>query len=40
MLRGLSEWERLDNLAELKRAIDEAGHDDDASLATFLTVRH
>ena len=37
MLRGLSEWERLDNLAELKRAIDEAGHDDDASLDTFLS---
>lgn len=37
MLRGLSEWERLDNLAELKRAIDEAGHDDDASLESFLT---
>ncbi len=36
MLRGLSEWERLDNLAELKRAIDEAGHDDDASLQDFL----
>lgn len=37
MLRGLSEWERLDNLAELKRAIDEAGHDDDATLESFLT---
>ena len=37
MLRGLSEWERLDNLAELKRAIDEAGHDDDANLDSFLT---
>ena len=37
MLRGPSEWERLDNLAELKRAIDEAGHDDDASLDTFLS---
>lgn len=36
MLRGLSEWERLDNLAELKRAIEEAGHDDDASLDEFL----
>ena len=37
MLRGLSEWERLDNLAELKRAIEEAGHDDDATLDEFLT---
>ena len=37
MLRNLSEWERLDNLAELKRAINEAGHDDDASLNEFLT---
>lgn len=36
MLRNLSEWERLDNLAELKRAIEEAGHDDDASLDEFL----
>lgn len=36
MLRGLSEWERLDNLAELKRAIEEAGHDDDATLDDFL----
>lgn len=36
MLRNLSEWERLDNLAELKRAIEEAGHDDDASLEDFL----
>lgn len=36
MLRGLSEWERLDNLAELKRAIEEAGHDDDATLEEFL----
>lgn len=36
MLRGLSEWERIDNLAELKRAIEEAGHDDDASLDDFL----
>ena len=36
MLRGLSEWERLDNLAELKRAIEEAGHDDDATLEDFL----
>lgn len=36
MLRSLSEWERLDNLAELKRAIEEAGHDDDASLDDFL----
>lgn len=36
MLRGLSEWERLDNLAELKRAIEEIGHDDDASLQEFL----
>lgn len=36
MLRGLSEWERLDNLAELKRAIEEAGHDDDATLDEFL----
>lgn len=36
MLRGLSEWERLDNLAELKRAIDESGRDDDASLENFL----
>lgn len=37
MLRNLSEWERLDNLAELKRAIEEAGHDDDEGLETFLT---
>ncbi len=36
MLRGLSEWERIDNLAELKRAIEEAGHDDDATLDDFL----
>lgn len=36
MLRGLSEWERLDNLAELKRAVEEAGHDDDATLDDFL----
>lgn len=36
MLRGLSEWERLDNLAELKRAFEEDGHDDDASLEAFL----
>ncbi|MDE6206377.1 MAG: UvrD-helicase domain-containing protein [Muribaculaceae bacterium] len=36
MLRGLSEWERLDNLAELKRAIEEAGHDDEATLDSFL----
>lgn len=37
MLRNLSEWERLDNLAELKRAIEESSHDDDASLEAFLT---
>lgn len=37
MLRGLSEWERLDNLAELKRAIEEEGHDDDATLDSFLS---
>lgn len=37
MLRELSEWERLDNLAELKRAIEEAGHDDDATLDAFLS---
>lgn len=37
MLRNLSEWERLDNLAELKRAIEEAGHDDDATLDNFLS---
>lgn len=37
MLRGLSEWERLDNLAELKRAIEEEGHDDDATLDAFLS---
>lgn len=37
MLRQLSQWERLDNLAELKRAIEEDGHDDDASLEAFLT---
>lgn len=36
MLRELSEWERLDNLAELKRALEEAGHDDDSTLDTFL----
>ncbi len=36
MLRSLGEWERLDNLAELKRAIEEAGRDDDASLDDFL----
>lgn len=36
MLRTLGEWERLDNLAELKRAIEEAGHDDDTSLEDFL----
>ncbi|MBD5233789.1 MAG: UvrD-helicase domain-containing protein [Bacteroidales bacterium] len=36
MLRNLGEWERLDNLAELKRAIEEAGRDDDASLDDFL----
>lgn len=36
MLRGLSEWERLDNLAELKRAIEEAGHDEDMTLDEFL----
>lgn len=36
MLRGLSEWERLDNLAELKRAIEETGHDDDTTLENFL----
>lgn len=35
-LRGLSEWERLDNLAELKRAIEEAGRDDDTTLDSFL----
>lgn len=37
MLRGLSEWERLDNLAELKRAMEEEGHDDDATLEAFLS---
>lgn len=37
MLRQLSQWERLDNLAELKRAIEEDGHDDDATLEAFLT---
>lgn len=36
MLRELSEWERLDNLAELKRAIEEEGRDDDATLESFL----
>lgn len=36
MLRNLGEWERLDNLAELKRAVEEAGHDDDTSLDDFL----
>ena len=36
MLRGLSEWERLDNLAELKRAVEETGRDDDATLEGFL----
>lgn len=35
-LRDLSEWERLDNLAELKRAIEELGHDDDENIHTFL----
>lgn len=35
-LRNLSHWERLDNLAELKRAIEEAGHDDDETLDQFL----
>lgn len=37
MLRNLSEWERLDNLAELKRAIEEEGHDDDTTLDSFLS---
>ena len=36
LLRGLSEWERIDNLAELKRAVEEAGHDDDATLEQYL----
>lgn len=36
MLRELSEWERLDNLAELKRALEEAGHDEDITLDNFL----
>ncbi len=36
-LRNLSEWERLDNLAELKRAIEEAGHDEDATLEDFVS---
>lgn len=35
-LRNLAHWERLDNLAELKRAIEEAGHDEDESLDQFL----
>lgn len=35
-LRNLAEWERLDNLAELKRAIEEAGHDDDETLDEFI----
>ncbi|MDE6469024.1 MAG: UvrD-helicase domain-containing protein, partial [Muribaculaceae bacterium] len=36
MLRNLGEWERLNNLAELKRAVEETGHDDDTSLDRFL----
>lgn len=36
MLRNLGEWERLNNLAELKRAVEETGHDDDTSLDSFL----
>lgn len=40
MLRELSEWERLDNLAELKRAIQESADasddDNETSLETFL----
>lgn len=35
-LRNLAQWERLDNLAELKRAIEDAGHDDDENLDQFL----
>ncbi len=35
-LRNLAQWERLDNLAELKRAIEEAGHDQDEDLDQFL----
>lgn len=36
LLRSLSEWERIENLAELKRAIEEAGHDEDATLEDFV----
>lgn len=35
-LRNLSQWEQLDNLAELKRAIEEAGHDEDETLDMFI----
>lgn len=35
-LRTQAQWERLDNLAELKRAIEEAGHDDDETLDRFI----
>ena len=36
-LRLQSDQERLDNIAELKRAVDEAGTDPDATLDDFLT---
>ncbi len=35
-LRLLGDQERLDNVAELKRAVEEAGKDDDATLEDFL----
>ena len=36
-LRLQSDQERLDNIAELKRAVEEAGQDPDATLEDFLT---
>src|SRR5574344_3045351 len=35
-LRLESDQDRLDNVAEFKRAVEEAGHDDDATLENFL----